>query len=413
MGDFIPTDELNSTLGDLKNTITANLSDKRLSRFYNDLVDGFVRFCGNQGNRGRIGEDYVRRYYEAVIGVASYKHPSSRYVRKKARAILLIRDFLTRTDLKSVYRYETLDIPQAFKEDIAGYSRWMLEKGNSAETIKTRIGRVKMFLLELEKVGCLSMGALTIDQFMDYVSGLKERYSSVGKANILYTLRNYFACPCISRLLRCDPMPLLTNLHTNKHERLESFYTSEEIRKLLGAVDRTSKSGKMLYAMLLLACVYGLRSYDIKALGLSSLDWKNGLITLNQHKTKRYLQLPLTEEVKFALLDYLKNARPSVTDDQVFIKLRSPHKPYSENNHFSDKIKHYFTLTGINTDRKHAGLHSLRHSLASSLMSDNTPISEIAAILGHTSAQSTKQYVWSNISQLRTAALEVLAYDRR
>ena len=208
-------------------------------------------------------------------------------------------------------------------------------------------------------------------------------------------------------------MPLLTNLHTNKHERLESFYTPEEIRKVLGAVDRTSKSGKMLYLMMLLACVYGLRSYDIKTLRMSSIDWRNSLINLNQHKTKHYLQLPLTEEVKFALLDYLKNARPPVVDDHIFIKLRSPHKPYSENDHFSGKIKHYFTLAGIITDRKHAGLHSLRHSLASNLMGDNTPISEIAAILGHTSAQSTRQYVWSNISQLRIAALEVPAYDYR
>ena len=74
---------------------------------------------------------------------------------------------------------------------------------------------------------------------------------------------------------------------------------------------------------------------------------------------------------------------------------------------------HYFTLAGIITDRKHAGLHSLRHSLATNLMGDNTPISEIAAILGHTSAQSTRQYIWSNINQLRTAALEVPTYDYR
>ena len=213
----------------------------------------------------------------------------------------------------------------------------MLERGNSPETIKTRIGRVKMFLLEMEKIGCLSLETLTIDRFMDYISGLKGRYSSAGKSNNLYTLRNYFTCPCISRLLKCDPIPLLSNLHTNKHERLESFYTPEEIRKVLGAVDRTSKPGKMLYLMMLLACVYGLRSYDIKTLAMSSLDWRNSLINLNQHKTKRYLQLPLTEEVKFALLDYLKNARPPVADDHVFIKLRSPHKPYSENNHFSEK----------------------------------------------------------------------------
>lgn len=413
MADIIQMDELNSILEDLKNTITSNLSDTRLSKFYTDLVDGFIRFCRNKENQAIVGEDYVCRYYEAVIGAAPYKHPGSLYLRKKARAILLIRDSLKRTEIRRRYCYNTLDIPETFKEDITGYSKWMLEKGNSPETIKTRIGRVKMFLIELEKVGCLSLGTLTIDRFMAYVSDLKGRYSSAGKSNILYTLRNYFNCPCISRLLKCAPTPLLINLHTNKHERLESFYTPEEIRKVLGAVDRTSKSGKMLYLMMLLACVYGLRSYDIKTLGMSSIDWSHSLINLSQHKTKHYLQLPLTEEVKFVLLDYMKNARPPVSDDHVFIKLRSPHKPYSENDRFSGKIKHYFTLAGINTDRKHAGLHSLRHSLASNLMSDNTPISEIAAILGHTSAQSTKQYVWSNISQLRTAALEVPAYDHR
>lgn len=411
MADFIQTEELNSIMGDLKNMITSNLSDTRLTKFYTDLVDGFIKFCRNKGNCTIVWEDYVSRYYEAVTGAAPYKHPGSVYLRKKARAILLIRDSLSGTDIRRLYRYNTLDIPETFKEDIAGYSKWMLERGNSPETIKTRIGRVKMFLFELGKVGCHSMGTLTIDQFMDYVSGLEGRYSSAGKSNILYTLRNYFTCPCISRLMECDLMSLLTNLHTNKHERLESFYTPEEIRKVLGAVDRTSKSGKMLYLMMLLACIYGLRSYDIKNLGMSNIDWRNSLISLSQHKTKHYLQLPLTEEVKFALLDYMKNARPPVADDHVFIKLRSPHKPYSENDHFSGKIKHYFTLAGIITDRKHAGLHSMRHSLASNLMSDNTPISEIAAILGHTSAQSTRQYVWSDISQLRTAALEVPAYD--
>jgi integrase/recombinase XerD len=413
MADSITMEGMNSILEDLKNTIASNLSDTKLRKLYIDQVDGFIRFYRNKGSRTTIWEDCVGRFYEAVTGAPPYKYPGSLYLRKKARAVLLIRDSLRLTDLRRRYCYNTLDIPETFKEDIAGYSKWMLEKGLSPETIKTRTGRVKMFLLEMEKVGCLSIGKLTLDQFVVYVAGFKGRYSSAGKSNILYTLRNYFSCPCISRLLKCDPMPLLTNLHTNKHERLESFYTPEEIRKVLSAVDRTSKSGKMLYLMMLLACVYGLRSYDIRILGMSSLDWRNSLINISQHKTRRYLQLPLTEEVKFVLLDYLKNARPPVADDHVFIKLRSPHKPYSENDHFSGKIKHYFTLAGVSTDRKHAGLHSLRHSLASNLMSDNTPINEIAAILGHTSAQSTRQYIWSNINQLRTAALEVPEYDYR
>ena len=61
----------------------------------------------------------------------------------------------------------------------------------------------------------------------------------------------------------------------------------------------------------------------------------------------------------------------------------------------------------IDTKGKHHGLHSLRHSLATNLFETGTPVNEIAVILGHTSAASTKTYVWSDIERLRIAALEV------
>jgi len=152
-------------------------------------------------------------------------------------------------------------------------------------------------------------GRLTISWFMIMYQASKEDIHL--RVSRIFFMRYVTISPAPDiKTAEWDPMPLLTNLHTNRHERLESFYTPEEIRKVLGAVDRTSKSGKMLYLMMLLACVYGLRSYDIKTLRISNIDWSQSLIKLNQHKTKHYLQLPLTEEVKLVLLDYLKNARP-------------------------------------------------------------------------------------------------------
>ncbi|WP_370783218.1 tyrosine-type recombinase/integrase [[Ruminococcus] lactaris] len=81
--------------------------------------------------------------------------------------------------------------------------------------------------------------------------------------------------------------------------------------------------------------------------------------------------------------------------------------PYSVNDHFGDKILPYFKLAGVDIKGKHHGLHSLRHSLVTNLFESGTPVNEIAVILGHTSAASTKAYVWSNIERLRIAALEV------
>jgi len=412
MADFMQMGELIITMEGLKNRISSNLSDLRLIKFYGTVIDNFVSFCEEKESCQIYWESYICRYYESVTGVAPFKSPGSSYLKKKARAIFMIRDSLKGDDIKSLYRYKTLNVPEPFEADIQNYTKWLMEKGNSPETIKTRIGRIKFFLLEIEKAGCLSMTTLNVDLLMNYISGLAARYSSTGKANILYTLRNYFTCSHIAGQLKCDLMPLLTNLHPNKHERLESFYTPKEIQQVLNTVDRSTKPGKMHYLMMLLACVYGLRSYDIKTLCFSNIDWKNSRINLIQNKTKQYLQLPLTEEVKYALLDYVKNARPHVAGDRIFIKIRAPHVPYSDNNHFSGKIMHCFKLAGINTEHKHAGLHSLRHSLASRLMNDKTPISEIAAILGHASVQATKQYIWSDITQLRAAALEVAAYDQ-
>ncbi|WP_423241190.1 tyrosine-type recombinase/integrase [Lactonifactor longoviformis] len=115
----------------------------------------------------------------------------------------------------------------------------------------------------------------------------------------------------------------------------------------------------------------------------------------------------MTDEVLFALLDYIKNARPEVNSPNVFTRLRKPHIPYSMDDHFGNKILPYFESAGVDTKGKHHGLHSLRHSLATNLFESGTPVNEIAVILGHTSAASTKTYVWSDIDRLIITALEV------
>lgn len=134
---------------------------------------------------------------------------------------------------------------------------------------------------------------------------------SQGKASILYTIRSFFSYDEFSDMLSFDPLPFLTGIHSKKHERLPSFYTADEVKRILNAVDRSTPWGKTAYLMMLLACVYGLRSSDIKALVFSGISWERRTITIMQFKTHREVSLPITEEVLFALLDYIKNARPN------------------------------------------------------------------------------------------------------
>ena len=60
---------------------------------------------------------------------------------------------------------------------------------------------------------------------------------------------------------------------------------------------------------------------------------------------------------------------------------------------------------------KKRGPHSLRHSLASSLLESNTPLPVISEILGHVDTNTTSVYLKIDITRLRQCALEVVDYQ--
>ncbi|WML37976.1 tyrosine-type recombinase/integrase [Neobacillus sp. OS1-2] len=408
MADFISFEELRLKMDQLKEKVTTDLNNSKLAYIYCGVIDEFLLFCKQESSYMPV--DNVPKYYEQVTGVSPYIRPSTECKKRKARAVLFIRDTLNGCDLARRYIYHSTSIPETFQKDIQLYEEWLVSKECSRSTIRTRIGRLKPFFIFIFENGCSSIDSLDPQTFVNFIGTLDGHYSSTGKTNILYTIKSYFSCPMISSNLKFRFDSFLENLHTNKHERLESAYSAEEIRKVLDSVDRASGQGKMLYLMMLLASVYGLRSSDIRTLQLSNVDWKKQCIKLSQQKTKRYLELPLIQEVCLALLDYIKNSRPQTIDDYIFIRQKPPHVPYADDNHFSQKVRAFFKKAGINTDRKHAGLHSMRHSLATGMMLDGVQISEIATILGHTSPQTTTRYIWSDISQLRKASMEVMTY---
>jgi site-specific recombinase XerD len=51
-------------------------------------------------------------------------------------------------------------------------------------------------------------------------------------------------------------------------------------------------------------------------------------------------------------------------------------------------------------------MHSLRHTLATRLMEDGTPVERISEILGHQSVASTGVYLKSSLGLLATCALD-------
>ena len=201
-------------------------------------------------------------------------------------------------------------------------------------------------------------------------------------------------------------------LFRSRKEKLPSYYDKDEILKIESVVDRSSPIGRRDYAIILLASRLGLRASDIVSLTFANLDWDNSLIILLQQKTKKDISLPLLPEVGNAIIDYIRNGRPQANLKTVFLTAGHPYRKMSPSR-VSTRLSEYINKVGISTRGRHKGCHSLRHSLATSLLQSGASLLVIKECLGHESSESTMCYLAVNIPSLLDCSLDVPPVDER
>ena len=91
----------------------------------------------------------------------------------------------------------------------------------------------------------------------------------------------------------------------------------------------------------------------------------------------------------------------------MFLRHTAPVGPFSEQDHLHQILVKYARAAHVplGEERRH-GMHSLRHTLATRLMEDGTPVEQIADILGHQSVTSTGVYLKSSLGLLAKCALD-------
>lgn len=191
-----------------------------------------------------------------------------------------------------------------------------------------------------------------------------------------------------------------------KRPKLPSFYSPDEVAKILASINRATPEGKRDYCIVLLAARLGIRTSDISNLKLSNIIWEKSTVSFTQVKTGILVELPLTAEVGNAIIGYLKNGRPETLAKEVFIRHTSPFERLSKNHLYTICSKH-IKKAGIVYDGRRHGLHSLRHSLATNLLDSEVPLPVISGILGHSGSASTKGYLRVDLTSLRKCALDL------
>jgi integrase len=187
---------------------------------------------------------------------------------------------------------------------------------------------------------------------------------------------------------------------------MPSVYSVDEIRRIEAAISRYTPVGKRDYALVLLGTRLGLRLDDIRTLKLGALDFETKTIRLVQEKTLTQLELPMAQELRAAMLDYIENARPDIDDDVVFRVSYAPHAMLQKNGVIAAYRRAVFKAK-IKIGNRGCGPRAFRSPLASSMVNDGVPYEAVRKTLGHLDPNAISHYAKLDVERLRFYALPV------
>lgn len=208
---------------------------------------------------------------------------------------------------------------------------------------------------------------------------LTDSHQSVeGRQNYMVRLKHFLLFlfeehhidnPCVYNAVRTMAAP------KNKVVTILTAEQVERIRKYCQAASTPQELRNS--AVVMIGLKTGLRGSDICHLKFSDIDWNKRQIHLIQKKTKVEIRLPFPTAAMNALFRYLKNGRPEVKSEFVFLSLRAPYNRLEESS-CGRAIRDILPELPPKI-----GFHILRRSSASELFRRGAGKTIVAFALGH------------------------------
>ena len=283
------------------------------------------------------------------------------------------------------------------------YAKYLKKSDKGEQTKDWELKNVSYYLQSLN-----GKTKITKESIYDYINSLND-VSRRTIHNWSICIKNYINWLYEKKNITFNGNEVFPKLHKPESNSMLSYYANKEIKQVLNSIDNKTPNGKRNLAMFTIATYLGLRREDIRTLKLESIDWNNDLINICQSKNSELITLPLFNEIRYALLDYLKNARPDIISEYVFIQKDGT--LYSEN-YLSTIFNDIFSLSGIDLKERKYSCHTLRHSLATNMLANKKDMHVISKALGHSNTDITKNvYITYDENKLRELSLEVPAWN--
>ena len=292
--------------------------------------------------------------------------------------------------------------PNPFQLDAPRFFEYLQEeRGLKETTIKQYRHHLRRFAAYLERVG-FGLADLSPALLSAFVAEYGHRVDWSGLRNCCGELRVLLRYLYREGVLARDLSGVVESPQTFRLSTIPRSIGWVDVQRVLACVDRRTPLGKRDYAILLLLVTYGLRGYEVAALTLDDIDWRNDRLRIPERKAGHSTAYPLSSIVGEAIIDYLQHGRPETRHRRVFLRSMAPVAPISRAA-VSSCAGRYLRKAGVQVPRP--GSHTLRHTCVQRLVDAEFSLKTIGDYVGHRSPSSTQIYSKVAIEALRRVAM--------
>ena len=367
-------------------------------RVYFACVAHFAKWVTEEGlDLARVDETAQQQFLDSHLPFCTCP-PPVRKVRYELRAAI--------RHLLHVLRIQG-QIPAAEQRDpisaeLAAFDRYMRNVGGLADTTRRqRIHIVRRLLLERFGDGEIDLERLGPAHVRCFVLG-EGRSWSAGTVRVAgSTVGGYLK---FRKILGDDVDRLLREIPHTAHWRLAGLpdiLSPTQIDAVLASFHDHLPSRRRAYAMVRCITDLGLRCSEVVKLRIDDVDWRSGIICIVRTKTHFTDKLPLPRATGDAIADYLRYERPKTSNRAIFVRHVAPYGVPIKAGVAKNAVVAAFARCGWHRTDPHV----LRHSIASRLLRDGTPMKHIADILRHRSLDTSKIYTKIDIRRLSAVAM--------
>ncbi len=241
----------------------------------------------------------------------------------------------------------------------------------SSQTIESYMSSIKLFINWVIKHHVKVMNDEVIEQYLFYLKKEKNRSLSSMKLAVA-SLKFLF-----SNVLEKD-VPKALNISFRKEEIIPAVLSENEVEKLLNTPNNLKHR-----AILMTIYSAGLRLNECLELRKQDIDFDRKTITIKKGKGKKDRFTVLSNSLSNVLIQYSEQFQPG---EYLFVGQNGGKFSASSVQAIMRKA---VKDAGI---KKHATVHTLRHSFATHLLENGTDIRFIQQLLGHKRLETTQIY---------------------